>query len=224
MGNAGVSPDSPLLYLFVAATLILVAGYLRGARVNKRLAPAVFDILVRAVKAREKRFTNIGGLTGYHATLVPKKRKVVESVNATLVLLPRQSLLFLPIALLMGHRDTLAVFLNLAEEPAGRLSEGHLVDTTSRAARRTTIEGVENLATETIVWGGRPFLLHSADRHAADRLKTLTTRLPDPGPLRHLALVPSRNRIFFTMQANPARVERIVGELLAVDRWLGVGR
>ncbi len=96
---------SPWFYLLIAASLFLTLTYSWGRRKNKRIFLSAFNGLLAVVNSKDQQFTNIGGIAGYHANIVPKNNTLVRRVDATITLLPRQSLMFMPFSLLVRRFD-----------------------------------------------------------------------------------------------------------------------
>ncbi|MCX5834178.1 MAG: hypothetical protein NTV99_06670, partial [Deltaproteobacteria bacterium] len=115
----------PLFYLFIAFSLFLSLGYFWGRRRNKNIFLSAFNDLVEIVKPDEQKFTNIGGTIGYHANLIVKRKGPVSQVDATITMLPRQSLLYIPISKLIMKHDRLFITIYLNKTPSG---EGHLIE------------------------------------------------------------------------------------------------
>jgi len=88
----------PVFFLFIAFSCVLTVGYFWGRRENKRVFLSAFDDLVEVVKPDEQTFTNIGGVVGYHANLLIKKKSPFSQIDATITLLPRHSLLYISIS------------------------------------------------------------------------------------------------------------------------------
>lgn len=103
--------NQPVFYLFLAVSLLLSLGYIWGKRRNTRIHLSAFNAVVDFLKPKDQTFTNIGGLTGYHANIIPKINKTVRRVDLTLTMLPRQSWLYLPFSLILTRSDRLYVTL-----------------------------------------------------------------------------------------------------------------
>ena len=199
-----------LLLLFVAATVLLSLGFLRGRRRNQALSNAVFAALGDVVRPEERSFTNIGGVTGYHALLVPSGGAPFGKVEATLTLLPRQSWLYYPLSVLF-RRDRLYLALGLSDAHACSFKEGHLLELDDRRAAPVSITRAEDQEREVVTWGGRRFALYHEDPAVKARLDRLRAALPDPGPVHHVALVPEQRRVFVFLTPHPRDLKRVMG-------------
>ena len=159
---------------------------------------SAFRALTDVVAPAKQRFTNIGGLTGYHAELEPVAGSAIEKVEATITLLARESWLYYPFSRLMRRYDRLFVMLSLADRCAPS-QEGHLIEDSFSRFRGEKVVNAASLQREEIGWGKLRFLLYSSGQEARDRLRGLMQRIPDPGPIRHIALVPEKRRAFLFM-------------------------
>ncbi len=81
--------NTPIFYLFIAFTILITLGYSWGRRRNKRIYLIAFNGLKELIKPKDQQYTNIGGLTGYHANFIPKKNELMRRVDTTITLLPR---------------------------------------------------------------------------------------------------------------------------------------
>ncbi|HOK06085.1 MAG TPA: hypothetical protein PK836_03045 [Syntrophales bacterium] len=204
----------PLFYLFIAFSALLGYGFFRGRRVNEGIFRSAFQDLLDIVRPVDQTFVNIGGTIGYHATLTPPKGGPVTKVEATITFLPRQALLWMPISLIIRRWDRLFVTLHLSRPP---VAEGHLIEKGYARFRGPKIANAHLLKREDLAWGGREFFLYWGSEAIRGHLRRFTQERPDPGRLRHLALVPSQRRAFVFMIPKAGQVARDLGP---VYRWL----
>jgi hypothetical protein len=204
----------PLFYLFIAFSLFLSLGYYWGRRRNKNIFLSAFNDLVDIVKPDEKTFTNIGGTIGYHANLLVKKKGAVSQVDATITMLPRQSLLYMPISKLIMRHDRLFITIYLNRTPSG---EGHLIEKKYAGFRGPKIKDADKLHREDLKWGGLDFILYYENVKIRGPLGGLMNDHPDPGNLRHVALIPREKKAFIFAIPGKGEVGRDFGP---VYRWL----
>jgi len=208
--NTGVA-QQPVFYLFVAVTILLTLGYGWGRRRNKRITVATFDAIASVLRPKDQQFTNIGGLTGYHANFVPHKNRYIKRVDATLTLLPRQSWLWYPFSRLIRRFDRLFLAFHLTPRASGALEEGHLIEKSYSSFGGAKIENAFSLQQERLQWGGRVFFLYYQSSKVKRHLERCRELIgDDPGPLRHVALVPERDRLFVFLIPKPSKVKPIV--------------
>ncbi len=204
----------PLFYLFIAFSLFLSLGYYWGRRRNKNIFLSAFNDLVEIVKPDDQKFTNIGGTIGYHANLFVKKKGPVSQVDATITMLPRQSLLYMPISKLIMRHDRLFVTIYLTRTPSG---EGHLIEKKYAAFRGPKIVNADMLNREETRWGELDFIIYYENLKIRDHLSNLMKDLPDPGILRHIALIPHEKKGFIFAIPKMKGVGKDFGP---VYRWL----
>lgn len=204
----------PLFYLFLALSFLLGLGYFWGKRINNGLFISAFNDLVDVVKPVDQRFTNIGGLIGYHANLLPPKQAPAERIDATLTFLPRQAWLWMPISKLLRKYDRLFITIYLRRDP---IKEGHLIEKGYARFRGPKITNEAALRKESLTWGGREFWLYFGNKAIRDELARLVADHADPGELRHVAVVPEQKRCFVFIVPRKGQVGRTFGP---VYRWL----
>ncbi len=186
----------PLFFLFIAFSALLSAGYFWGRRANRRVFHSAFNALVDVVRPDDQNFTNIGGLVGYHANLFIKRKGPVEQVDATITLLPRHSLLYMPVSKFIMRYDRLFVTISLRPALPG---EAHLIEAKYAGFRGPKIENAKRLNRKQLRWGNHDFLLYWERNLMRDRLTEFMRAHPDPGVLRHIALVPNQRKCFVFM-------------------------
>lgn len=209
--------DQPVFYLFVAVSILLSLGYGWGRRRIRRITTSVFKEITAVLSPKDQTFTNIGGLTGYHANFVPHRNRFVKQVDATMTLLPRQSWLWYPFSRMIRRFDRLFLTFHLSPKVTGILQEGHLIEKAYASFAGARIVNADSLKHETFRWGKRTFSLYYHDDDVKNRMEYCREMIgPDPGPLRHVALVPGQDRLFIFLIPVPGTVEGIVG---TVYRW-----
>ncbi len=209
--------DQPVFYLFIAVSILLSLGYTWGRRRIRRITNTVFKEIAAVLSPKDQTFTNIGGLTGYHANFVPHRNKSVKQVDATMTLLPRQSWLWYPFSRMIRRFDRLFLSFHLSPKVTGILREGHLIDKSYSSFAGAKIVNADSLRQDTFEWGRRTFYLYYYDDEVKNRMEQCRGMIgEDPGPLRHVALVPEQNRLFVFLIPVPGAVEGVLG---TVYRW-----
>lgn len=196
MFQYGYIVTQPIFYLFIAFTAALSMGYLWGRRANKRVFHSAFNALVDIVRPDDQTFTNIGGLVGYHANLLIKRKSPIDRVDATITLLPRHSLLYLPISKLIMRYDRLFVSIHLKSALPG---EAHLIEAKYAGFRGPKIRNAGRLTCREVRWGSHDFLLYYERTIMRDHLTEFMRTHRDPGIVRHIALVPEQRKCFAFM-------------------------
>lgn len=197
----------PVFYLFIAFSFFLGLSFFWGKRTNHKIFLSAFNDLIRVIKPADQTFTNIGGLIGYHANFIPKKN-IIEKVDATITLLPRQSLLYLPVSKLIRKYDRLFITIHLKSAP---VSEGHLIETGYARFRGPKITNADRMERESIKWGGLDFFLYYEQQRMRGKLMDFVRNNPDPGVVRHIAVVPRERRCFVFMIPQRGEVAKSFG-------------
>lgn len=208
---------TPAFYFLVAFTLILTFGYTWGRRFNRRVLTSALDPLIEIFHARDQEFTNIGGQTGFHARIVPGRSRVVREVDATVTLLPRQSLLYLPFSLLTRRSDRLQMILQFNKRGRSLQQEAHLIEPGFGKRMGNRIENADSLEQDTVQWGGRGFRLYAGGPDARAWVQQLMQQLPEPGGIRHVAIVPAQQQAYLFLVPRVGEVSRVVP---SVRDWL----
>jgi hypothetical protein len=202
MPNPSVATQ-PVFLLFIAFTCLLTLGYFWGRRENRRIAFSALEALVEVVRPDDQTFTNIGGAIGYHANLLIRKKGPVRQVDATITLLPRYAWLYLPLSKVIRKYDRLFITVHLRHKP---FAEGHLIEESYAAFGGPKIQNARRLAQEKVKWGGEDFCLFYETVPMRDKLQAYLSSHPDPGGIRHVALVPDQKRGFIFMIPRKGKV------------------
>lgn len=198
----------PVFYLFIAFSFFLGLSFFWGKRTNHGIFLSAFNDLMSVIKPVDQTFTNIGGLIGYHANFTPPKKSIIEKVDATITLLPRQSMLYLPISKLIRKYDRLFITIHLKSAP---VSEGHLIETGYSRFRGPKITNADRMQRESIKWGGFDFFLYYEQDRMRKKLLEYVQSNPNPGIVRHIAIVPSERRCFVFMIPRRGEVAKSFG-------------
>ena len=205
----------PVFFLFIAFSFLLAFGYFWGRRKNQEIASSAFDDLLKVFRPTDQQFTNIGGAIGYHANLaVKRKGGLLSRVDATITMLPRHSWLYLPLSKCIRKYDRLFLELYLKNTPK---EECHLIETGYSRFSGARITNREQLQQEEVRWGNFQFLLFSQSPGTRSAFLDFMADHPEPGCLRHIAIVPQRNKCFLFMIPRKGDVAK---NLLPVYNWL----
>lgn len=205
---------APVFYLILAFSCLITYGVYWGIRYNRRILFSVFNSLIAVVKPDEQTFTNIGGYVGCHANLYPREECPVIQVDATLTLLPRHAWLYMPVSILIMRYDRLFVTVHMKPRLPG---EGHLIETKYAGFRGPEITNERKMNRDTIRWGRHDFHLYYDTYKVRDRLYGFIQQNPDPGAVRHIALVPHQRKGFVFLIPGEGRVDL---SFAAVYEWM----
>ncbi len=209
-GNITVS----VLIVIIAVSVFIAFSFHSGKRKNKEIFTGIFKELVTVFKPDDQTFTNIGGAVGHHGTFSFNERGSVSRIDVTLTLLPRQAPLYMPISKLLMRYDRLFISVYMRYPPPG---EGHIIERGYTGFRGPEITNISQLRRMEFKWGGLDFFLYFEQDRMVDQFKTLAASLQNPGPIRHIAIVPDQKRgyIFMGLQK-----ESIEAYLAPVYDWL----
>jgi hypothetical protein len=214
MGTFGDTATVYVLIAIVTIGVFIVFSFHSGKRKNREIYTAIFNELMKVFKPDDQTFTNIGGVVGHHGTFLFKERGSVSQIDVTLTLLPRQALLYMPISKFFMRNDRLFISVYMRYPPPG---EGHLIEKEYTGFRGPEITNISRLHQMELRWGDLTFFLYYEQDRMIDRFRELIGSLPDPGPIRHIAIVPDQRKgfIFMGLQQEP-----IEAYLAAVYDWL----
>lgn len=204
----------PVFYLFIAFTFLLTLGYFWGRKENKRVSLAAFDDLMDVIKPDDRSFTNIGGAIGYHANFFIKKKSPISRVDATITLLPRHSWLYFPISKIIRRYDRLFITLYLNHIPP---EESHLIEAKYAGFGGPKITNVARLNKEQVKWGKYDFYLYYEGMKMRDHFMKFMDQNPEPGIIRHIAIVPDKKKGFIFMIPEKGQVAQYFAPIY---QWL----
>jgi hypothetical protein len=214
MGTFGDTTTVSVLIVIVAISAFIAFSFHSGKRKNKEICTAIFNELMKVFKPDDQTFTNIGGAVGHHGTFSFKERGSVSRIDVTLTLLPRQAPLYMPISKLFIKNDRLFISVYMRYPPPG---EGHIIERSYTGFRGPEITNISRLHQMESKWGDLAFFLYYEQDRMADHFRELIGSLPDPGPIRHIAIVPDQRKGFIFMGI---KQEPIEAYLAAVYDWL----
>jgi hypothetical protein len=214
MGTFGETATGYVLIAIVTIGAFIIFSFHSGKRKNREICTAVFNELMKVFKPDDQTFTNIGGVVGHHGTFSFKERGSVSLIDVTLTLLPRQAPLYMPISKFFMRNDRLFISVYMRYPPPG---EGHIIEKQYTGFRGPEITNISRLHQMELKWGDLTFFLYYEQDRMIDRFRELIGSLPDPGPIRHIAIVPDQRKgfVFMGLQQEP-----IEAYLAAVYNWL----
>jgi hypothetical protein len=214
MESFGDTSTLSVLIVIVAVSAFIVFSFHSGKRKNKEICTTTFNELIKVFKPDDQTFTNIGGVVGHHGTFSFKERGPVSRIDVTLTLLPRQAPLYMPISKFFMRNDRLFISVYMRYPPPG---EGHIIEKGYTGFRGPEITNISRLHQGQFQWGDLGFFLYYEQDRMIDCFKELIESLPNPGPIRHIAIVPDQRKgyIFMGLQQEPMETY-----LAAVYGWL----
>jgi len=214
MGTFGDTATVSVLIVIVAIGAFIVFSFHSGKRKNREICTAIFNELIKIFKPDDQTFTNIGGVVGHHGTFSFKERGLVSRIDVTLTLLPRQAPLYMPISKFLMRNDRLFISVYMRYPPPG---EGHIIEKGYAGFRGPEITNISRLHEMEFQWGDLDFFLYYEQDRMIDRFKELIGSLPNPGPIRHIAIVPDQRKGFILMGLQQESIEAYLAK---VYDWL----
>lgn len=181
----------PLIVLGLVSTL----GYFRGRKKNRWISGWISREAEEVLKPRDTDYVNFGGTIGYN--FIYKLTKPYREAKGSFTLLPRQSLLYMPISLLVSRHDKYFLQLYVDGKLAG---EGHIIARSYLSKARNAVVGFSELHRRTAYQDGKAFEL-LWDRQGMDgRLEKLLENIRNPELLRHFCCYADNKNFFLYMQ------------------------
>lgn len=175
--------------------LVLMRYYIRGFEDN--------------LKPKDKLYTWIGGYVGFKVQY-DIEDEYVKSVEMSLTLLPRQSLLYFPISLLIRKHDRLYVILRLKEKLG---LDAHIIKKNFYFPG-PILDDIETYRKETVDYDNRKFLIFYKNRDDIGKLEKLVRRSMDFEDIRHIGYTRSTNVLFLLLKPNPRETPNDLKKLI----------
>ncbi len=197
------------LFIFIA----LIAGlstlqFYRGRKQNLKILEHSIRVLERSFKPKDKNYTVIGIYIGYDATY-KVIHDMIKNIKAVVLLLPRQSLLYMPIAKLTSRFDKVFLIINYKKDK-NFPGEAHLVKKRYyRLGIKRTIKGIEKMRIERISIGTNKYYLVYTHRSLVEKLINFAKQLEDPSIINHLAIIPKNKRLYLAAKLVPDQLEEL---------------
>ncbi|WP_297066097.1 hypothetical protein, partial [Thermococcus sp.] len=186
-----------LFALMVVAALTSIQFY-KGRKLNIQLMQHYLRSIEEVVKPEDKDYVWLGGYIGFRANY-KINRENIKKFEYTLTLLPRQSLLYFPIALLTSRHDKIYFVIR----PFSQIKrEAHLIQK-GYYRLKPNIENEDFLQREEINIGGKKYEALFEKRRDVEKLKSLVESLSKPQNVKHVALTPKTNVFYVLMKPEP---------------------
>jgi len=199
------------------AILVLFAGvatlqFFYGRKLNILIMKNVVDELEQVIKPKDQLYTWLGGYVGFKAEYSIDDPEI-EKVEVTLTLLPRQSILYLPISKLTLKGDRLFFVIRCRHAVKGDV---HAVKKNVYRFTKPIDSEIEYLK-EDVKVGNEEFTVYYKKK---DDLKKLIIHLRDLPyqELKHISLTPSTRVIYAFVTPGKEIISRIYPKLLKIAR------
>lgn len=176
--------------IFILISLILTAGYFFGRKKNRAVAASAINKLLELMKPERQEITNIGGLVGYHVRMWFDSGKA-EEVQGTITMLPRHSLLYLPVSRIFRGFDRFFITIKLKALPVGK--QARLFE--KRFYNKHRKDAGNNMQVKTLSRGGREFLIFHETGRELSFLQDLLSAAENPDKLKEVSIFPEKGVI-----------------------------
>jgi len=185
------------IFMDIIIISIVLAGlamvqFFKGRKINLNLMYFSMKKAEEALHPIDKNYTLVGIYTGYSAKYI--LRGPVEEAELVVLLMPRQALLYYPIALITSRFDRF--YLRLAYRGRVR-AEAHVIKSGYyRRGIKRTIKGYERMGKEEVMINGSKYHVLYTSKDAALKLLEWVKRQSKPTLVNHVALVPANNSLY----------------------------
>lgn len=209
----GISLDlSGLFALLVIFAGVATLQFFYGRKLNLVLMRSVVETLEEVVRPKDQLYTWLGGYIGFKAEYEIDD-PIVERIEATLTLLPRQSIMYLPVSKLTLRSDRL--FLVVRSRQAVRGDVHAIKKGTYRLGKGIDNE-IEYLSQDVAI-NGAEFRIYYKKKRDMDRLLKHLSGLP-VGRIKHVSVTPSTRVIYAFVVPEKRVIEEVVPRLLQIAR------
>jgi len=185
---------------FIIISLWLVIGFQIGQRRNLRYIKTISRVLEDTLRVRDKKYTLIGGVVGFHAEY---RTGGFERVEAIVSLIPRQSLLYLPLVWLRGGYDRLDLIFYCKGSLSG---EAHIIKGPTPRSRVPGIINQDKLKTGVVKIGTVEYELLYSSAESVTPLLEVVKEFPD---VVHIAYTPEKMALYLRVRLDPGDIKRI---------------
>jgi hypothetical protein len=196
----------PYVLPLIVLALMTTAGYFWGRKKNRWIGGWISKETEAALQPKDTQYVNIGGTIGYHFTYALKAP--FKEAKGTFTLLPRQSILYLPISFLIRRHDRYFLQLYTDERLPG---EAHILREDYYRKDPNRITDAAAMRRDHVTMGGQTYLL--LWRHAGldRRLRRLLERLEGRGEtLLHFCCYPGNRNFYLYVAPAHGRLEPLL--------------
>lgn len=210
----------PYILPLIVLALCTTGGYFWGRKKNRWIGAWIARETEAALQPKETEYVNIGGCIGYHFTYA--MAAPFREAKGTFALLPRHSILYLPISFLIRRHDRF--YLQLFTD-ARLPGEAHILREDYFQKDQGRITGVEAMRRERATMGGRAYVLLWKHPGQDERLRRLLRRLEGNGDgLLHFCCYPGNRNFYLYIAPVHGRLEPLLRAVVdELKTWLMTG-
>ncbi|MCS7233981.1 MAG: hypothetical protein N3C62_04570 [Synergistetes bacterium] len=207
---------SDLILILIIFSAVLTLQFFKGRKLNLILMKSYLEEIESVLRIKDKDYTWIGGYVGFKAGY-KIENKLFSVLEVSLILSPRHSLLYLPISLLLFRGDR--VFFLLTPRGKKVESEVHVIRE-GAFWFRPKIRRARELREKRISLSGVNFSTFCENEMVLDKVLRLIRKYRgDLKIIKHLALVPSTNRLYLHLRPKTGELKeflRLVVEAMEI--------
>jgi hypothetical protein len=181
----------PYIFWLIILGLFTAFGYFRGRKKNAWISGWISTETERVLKPKDTEYTNFGGTIGYN--FVYRLKEPLREAKGTFTLLPRHSILYLPISLVIARHDRYYLTIFTHKKLIG---EGHIINAAYYGRMRTSIDNLESFQRLVVEAGGAKYILLWDRKPMQALLRRLVEKCGARGTLLHFCCYRD-NRNFF---------------------------
>lgn len=195
-----VSPEVLMAIMVLAGVASI--QFFKGRRLNLMLMQHYLRAIEEVIKPKDKEYVWLGGYIGFRAYYKVNEGNIDKFEN-TLTLLPRQSILYMPISKMISRHDKLYIVVR----PYSQIKrEAHLIQ--KRYYRiRPKIEDEELLQKDFIEVNGKQYEALFEKQRDVELLKDFLQGFSKPENVKHVALTPKTNVFYILMKPEPETIQ-----------------
>lgn len=204
----------PFVILFIIVIILAgvsVVWFYKKRKVNLMILEKSIRILEKVYQPYDKKYTVIGIYVGYSA-LYKVLKKALKTIEVVTLLLPRQSLMYLPIAKLTSRFDKVFIIYHYDKETHFP-GEAHIVRKGYyRLGIKRAIHGVEKMRVEKTRISGKEYYMIYNNRRVMEKLLSMIQNLKNPLLIQHAAVVPKLHRLYIAAKLDIEYLEDLASK------------
>ncbi len=202
--------DIDLFIILVVLSMVAVAQFYRGRKVNLKLIEFTARRLEELYKPVDKNYWWIGVYVGFRA-LYKLLKGVLDRVEVTFILLPRHSIFYFPISLLTTRFDRIfLVYWYNRKIPR----EAHLVQKGYYRRGVKRVIDMKGLRMDKRVIRGKEYYAIYNDHTLIMRLVDFLKNVEKIDLVKHIAFVPKNNTLYVAAKYDPEYLDDLVEKTL----------
>ncbi len=206
-----IDPFVALFIIVIGLAGLSVVWFYRKRKVNLMILEKSIRIFEKVYQPYDKKYTVIGIYVGYSA-LYKILKKSLKTIEVVTLLIPRQSLLYLPIAKITSRFDKVFIIYHFDKETHFP-GEAHVVRKGYyRLGIRRAIHGIDKMHVEKTRINGKEYYIIYNNRGIAEKLLSMIKSLKNPLLVQHAAIVPKLHRLYIAARLDIRYLEDIASK------------